>query len=305
MEEVSIARKKVVTEPEPLVNPLRNERIRVRYVNNNRGLDIKEKSHVLYGGLAEGSKIELCVPKNKDDGAYRNALTKSEKDFLEEYMGLDSNALSVYRKVDNFWENYTIVIGKEGLVLNLNSPEDYIKYKVLRLCDNIVAKSLEDLKDRPKNTYRFVLVKEGEEEKLENTRMDAMSTCYREFGRIEDNVDKMRILVELMDSRPYSPDTQPSFLKARMNVLIQQDPQKFLEAITDPLLNTKVLLKLSVECGKVAVRNDYYYIASDGTPMCDPGENSTFSFAVKWLNSPAQQNTKALLEAEVSKRKKK
>jgi len=65
------------------------------------------------------------------------------------------------------------------------------------------------------------------------------------------------------------------------------------------MLHTKVLIRRSVEVGKLSRRNDLYYITSDGTPLCGNGENSTLSVAARWLNEPSHQDVKALLEAAV------
>ena len=87
---------------------LRNEKIKVKFIERNNGLP---SNHVLSGGMAEGSKITLVVPR-LNTGTFVNVLTDSEKSFLEEYMGLEYNALSIYKKPDeeNFWNDAKITI---------------------------------------------------------------------------------------------------------------------------------------------------------------------------------------------------
>ena len=111
----------------------------------------------------------------------------------------------------------------------------------------------------------------------------------------------MRVLVELLDSRPYSPNEKAEFFRARINTLIQKDAKTFLSAVTDPLLHTKVILRRATELGKIAKRGDYYYLSSDGSPLCETGENPTLSIAARFINSPAHQDIKFLLESEVDK----
>lgn len=303
MEEKTKKQKKTDVMEEVKASPLRNERIYLRFVPQENGFAGNDKKHPYYGNLADGAGITLVVPTLRSTNQYKNVLTNDEKDFLEEALGLDYNALSVYNKQDNYWDDYKIVIAnpKEGMYLDLSNPEDYIKYKVLLANSDIVAPSVEDRIERPKTTYRFEMVRELEEARMESAKMDMMMASYKEFGKIENDMDTMRILVELLDSRPYAQNESATFLKARINTLIQQDAKKFYKYITDPLLHTKVILRRAVELGKVTVRGDYYYLSQDGSPLCENGENPTLTMAAKFLNAPAHQDIKYILESEVDK----
>ena len=48
-------------------------------------------------------------------------------------MGLEENALSIYKKQNNFWENYTVRLTKGETYLDLSDPNDYIKYNIIRI----------------------------------------------------------------------------------------------------------------------------------------------------------------------------
>jgi len=282
------------------VNPLVNEEVFVRFVPQPTGFGITDKKHVGYGGLFDGNSVTVCVPV-LSNGNFKNILTNEEKDFLENALGLDPNALSVYKTENNYWKNYKIRIEKEGLKLNLSDPNDYIRYKVLLANKNIVAPSVQERIDRPKATYRFEIVRSGEEASMESLKMDSNMETYKEFGKIENDIDTLRVLVELLDGRPYSSTESAVFFKSRVNQLIQKDPKRFLQYIKDPLLHTKMIIRRSVELGKVSMKNDYYYLASSGAPLCEQNEKSTLSVAARFLNQPANQDIKYILESEVEK----
>lgn len=284
------------------VNPLRHERIYVRFVPRDNGLP---KSHVCSGGKADGSSDSFVVPILRSTNQYKNILTNAEKDYLEEVLGLDYNALSVYKKENNYWDNYRVTIenAKEGIHLDLSDPEDFIKYKVLLANSDIVAPSVQERIDRPKATYRYELVREDDENIIENAKMDATMQSYREFGKIENDLDTMRVLVELLDARPYSQNEKAVFLKSRISQLINSDPKKFLAQITDPLLHAKVLIRRGTEAGILSKRGDYYYLKSDNSPLCDTGEDPTLSVAARYLNLPSHQDIKFILESEIGKNK--
>ena len=287
------------------VSCLRNEKIKIKFIERNNGLP---SNHVLSGGMAEGAKISLVVPK-LNTGSFVNVLTDSEKSFLEEYMGLEYNALSIYKKPDeeNFWNDANpnginkVELRKGINYLDLSDPQQYIKYKILLANKNIICPSLTTLKETPKATYRFVIIAEGEESKQAKSNMNNTMLCYKEYGKIEENIDLLRMIVETLDGRPTAPTVKLEFLQNKCNTLIQKDPKKFLSVITDPLLSTKALIKLSIENGSIANRGNYLYLRSDNTPLCEQNEEPTLNFAAKYLNAPKHQDILFALQAKSNK----
>lgn len=287
------------------VNPLRNERIYVRFVPHE-GLAGSDKKHALSGHKANGARTTISVPILTSTKTYKNVLTNDEKEYLEQALHLEKNALSVYNTKDNFWADYKIKIDtKEGMHLDLSNPEDYIKYKVLLANNDLVAPSVQERLERPKRSYIFELVSENNETEMETFKADALLNGAVELGKIENDVDTMRVLAEILDTTPYSQTTTKAFLKTRLAKILQNDAKAFYRAITDPLLHTKVLIRRGQELGKISRRGDYFYLASSGAPLCDDGENPTFSIAARYLNQPANQEIKFLLESEVEKNNKK
>lgn len=284
-------------EPETVVSCLRNERIIVRHVPKDNGM-ITNPKHVLAGGMAETAVRIFTVPR-LSSGLYVNPLTDNEKAYLEEIMGLEYNALSIYKKKDNYWDNYQVRLTKADNYLDLSSPDDYIKYKILLANKNFIADSIQTLQDKPKATYQYVIISEGEESRAARTNMSTTMRCYKEFGKIENEVDILRTIIETIDGRPTSPNEKLEFLHSKINTLIQADSKLFLKVITDPLLSTKVLIKKGVENGVISKRADFYYIKADNSPLCGNNEEPTLSVAAKFLNLPKNQELKLSIEAKL------
>ena len=300
----------VVTEETPikrgsrqLINCLRNERIIVRHIPKVGGM-ITNPKHILYGGMAENAIKIFTVPR-LSSGMFVNVLTDDEKAFLEYVMKLEVNALSVYKKNDNFWDDSNdngiskVRLTKQDNYLNLADPEDYIRYKILLANKNYIAPSLEALQDSPKASYQFVIISEGDETKNAKANMSTTMKCYKEFGKIEDNSDILKVIIETIDGRPLAANTKLEFMQTRANDLIQADSRLFLKVITDPMLSTKVLIKKSIEAGLISKRGDYLYLRSDNTPLCEVNEEPTLSLAAKYLNNPKHQEVKFSLEAKL------
>ena len=283
-----------------LKNCLRNERILVRFVPKEDS-NITNPKHILYGGMAEGAIKYYTVPIMSSTGTFKNVLTDDEKAFLESYMGLEFNALSIYNKVNNFWANFTVRLTKRDNYLDLSDPNDYIKYKVLKANTDYIADSLQTLNDHPKATYQFVMIKEGESEKREEEKMSITMKCYKEYGKIEDDNDILRCIIELIDNKPIAKNTKSEFLKSRINSLIQADPKLFYKIITDEYLNNKVLIKTATEEGVIKRRNNLYYF--EDAPLCPDGTESTLSVAAEYIGLAKNQDLKLRIEALLQKAK--
>lgn len=280
-----------------LINCLRNERIIVHHVPKETGM-VKDPKHILYGGMAENAVRWFTVPM-LSSGAYVNVLTNAEKAYLEEVMGLEYNALSIYNKGDNYWENFKVRLTKQDNILDLSNPEDYIKYKVLLANKDFIAPSIQELEDHPKATYQFVIIRENEEAKASRKKLTYTMQAYMEFGKIQDDADTLRTIIEIMDGRPTSKSSKLEFLQDKAGKLIQADAKLFVKVAKDPLLSTKVLIKKAIEGGYISNRGGMLYLKSDGSPLCGDNEEPTLNFAAKFLNMPKHQDLKLSLEAKV------
>lgn len=286
------------------VNCLRNEKVIVRFVPRPTSM-VQNPKHILYGGMAESAIRSFVVPRLTSTGIFKNVLTDNEKAFLEKVMGLEYNALSIYKKKDNFWDDSNpmgigrVILHKQDNYLDLSVPEDYIKYKILLANNNEIASSLQELEDHPKATYQFVIVSENAEAASSLSKMDVIQKCYMEYGKIENDVDTLRVIIELIEGRPIAPQVKLDYLKGKVNEYIQKNPRLFYSTVKDELLPAKVLIRKCVEAGLIGKKNDAYYLRSDGTPLCEINEDSTLNNAARYISSIKRQELKYTLEAKL------
>ena len=289
-------------EEKPLINCLNNEQVIVRYLPKQSRM-VSNPKHVLFGGMAENATRTFVVPM-LSSGRYVNVLTDDEKDFLEDIMGLPKNAMSIYKKVDNFWDDTNeagiskVTLRKQDNYLNLANVEDYIRYKILIANKDYIAPSLEALETHPKATYQFVILTEESETKSARKGMTILMQCYTAYGKIEDDVDALRIIIETLTGITVHKNTKKEVLQTKINELIQSNSKMFLKIATDPLLQTKVLIRKCIEGGLIAHRGNQYYIREGNIPMCEDGE-PTLNVAAQWINLPKNQEIKLSLEAKL------
>ena len=297
--------KAVEVEKEQLISCLRDEKICVRYVPRQSHM-VTDPKHILYGGMADDAVKTFVVPK-LTTGTYVNVLTNSEMAFLEEKLGMDKGALSVYRKQDNFWSDANpqginkVRLRKQDNYLDLSTPEDYIRYKILLANKDFIAPSPQALEDRPKATYQYVIIEGSEQISNAKRSMDTTRECYMEFGKIENDIETLMTVVELLDGRNVAPNTSKEFLHTKIDTFIQSSPKRFLKVVKDETLPTKVLIRRSINAGNIIKRGDYLHLKSDGKPLCGDNEEPVLSVAVKFLNNPRNQAIKLGLEALLKK----
>ena len=139
----------------PLINCLRNVRVIVRRIPKNHGM-VTDPRHVYSNGMAEDAVRFFTVPVLRS-GAFVNVLTANEKNYLEYVMGLPINALSIYKKTDNYWSNRLVRLRKQDNYFDLSVPEEYINYKILLANKDYIAPSLEEYERQPLETYEYYI----------------------------------------------------------------------------------------------------------------------------------------------------
>ena len=294
---------RVSEERDNLVNCLRNEKVIVRFIARAKGM-ITDPRHILFGGMAAGSKIKFTTPLLRS-GQYADVLTKEEKKFLEYKLGLEPNALSVHNRTNNFWSDANEQgIGRIELIkgdnpLDLSQPIDYIKYKILLNNKDQIAPSIQVLQDKPKATYKFVIISESDTAKAANTKVTIKAQAYMEFGKINEDKEKMRVIIETIDGRPTAANSTVEYLQGKIGELIEANTKMFLQVVKDPFLDNKVLIKKAIEAGLISNRGNYLYLRDGNVPLCEHGQEPTMNIAAKYLSLPKHQDLKFSIEAKV------
>ena len=288
---------------EQLINCLTDERVTVRFVPRENAMAGNNPRHAVYGGMADTSTRTYVVPQLRS-GQLVDVLTKAEKAFLESYMGMEDNALSVHRTEKNFWKNFKVILHKHDNILDLSQPLDYIKYKVLKANTSLIAPDQKTLQDFPEATFEFVLIKDSDNLNAGILKKDAKKKAYAIFGKIENDKYTMRVIVETLTRRPVADTTSTESLALEVDKLIDNNVKDFLRVAEDPLLPTKVLIRNGIEAGIIANRDGRLYLRDAGgdTPLCNNGE-PTMSVAATFLNEPKHNETKLLIEAKVNQYK--
>lgn len=290
-------------------NCLRNEKVIVRRLPKRTGM-VKDANHIMSDGMHNNAYRMFSVPKLQRSNNFVNVLTNDEKNCLEMAMGLEPNALSIYRQPaeKNFWSNANpsglsfVKLNKNDNVFDLSKPTDYISVKILMANKDKICHSMEEYQQRPKETYEYVIIREGEESKQSQNNTDATIQAFMKLGKISDDKDILRLVVETMMGKKYSEKTTSEWLQTQASDLIKNSAKNaklFLNIVNDGLLDNKVLIRKAIEKGFIADRGGFLYIKDTNTPMCGDGEEPTQNTAAKWLSKPRNQEILFSLQAKV------
>jgi hypothetical protein len=279
---------------------LPEEKVTIRFIQKPKN-GITDKSHVAYGGLL--NKAAFTLPARKlDKGHYTNVISKEEKIGLEELMNLEENALSVYRKEDNFWDTVSIRLNKDDQRFDISNPMDFIKVRVLESYDDLIAPSLSEYEKQKKATYRWVIIRENEEHKKLSKAIDVKKNAYIAYGKMEDSKESMEDMLRMYGISP-ALDSSVEFLRGILGEKLEDDPRKFLELRNDKDYAIKVLLLKGVSNG-VVIASGGMYKTDEGVSISPLNVAPTMQSAIAYLNSPEGQEVRLYIEAKLGKTKK-
>ena len=285
-------------------NPLKNETVIVRYIPNGK---FPNPKHVFHGGLAQNGVFSYCVP-SLENGTLKNPLSKSEKAWFEQALGLEKNALSVYKQgKENFWSTAnpkgigSVELKKQDNYFDLSNPTDWLKLRILQMHPEEIAMSYKDIQDNPATDYRFVVVHDASEAEVKKNKQYYTKESWKLLGKIEENKWALKFIIERLEGRPLSSNTKLDILSTRCGDLIEANATKFYAIITDEFFETKVMMSRCVEEGYLSRRNGYYY-TKEGEPLCGPNQNSSEDVAAKYLNLPKNQDLLFLLQEKLKQK---
>lgn len=266
---------------------------------------ITDKMHPLYGGLSSNASINLVAPIMKK--RITDLFTKEELEALSSELNTDlSNNSKFWREYSkdefgNAISPFPVFMKKEGMLLNKKNPMDYIIIKIME-DSNLVANSPSEIKNRQKE-YRFVMIKQKEIHTEDLEKINYKKEAVKLHTKYEKDSDVLRHILKTFNKN-VSSQSSLEFLQKETWKLVDTVPQLFIQTVSDPLLEAKVLLNDFVRYKLVNTSNGLYYTAT-GDPIRLDGETNDYDGAAKYLDSGAGQEMKLEMTAKVKQQKRK
>lgn len=272
---------------------LPQKKVKVKPNFENAGW-IKNKRHAAFFKV-EGAYESYPVAMTRN-GSLKNPFTDEEKKYLEEVLGYEQNALSVYKK-DGPLREINVRLTKDPLELDLSNPEDFIKYKVLLTNSDRIAPSVKDIK--AKGTYKFYI--EDAEEVAEITKLKGSieQKAWIEYGKISENKNRLIAFLKVYNQVKKLPamkidkDSKLDFLQAKVMDAISLNKQDFIDIITNPDFDIMLTIAEGVETG-VLKKSGTKYSLAEGDQIGD-----TLKHAINYLKAPVNQELRLIVEEQI------
>lgn len=224
-----------------------------------------------------------------------SVLSKDEQEAFEKELNYKPGHLSFYNKDSEFWtKTLRIKLDKNGCVLDLSDPIDFLKHKVLQV-SKFIAPSWAD--KYQSGEYKFALVDEEDEIKETVSKGSLISKAYKHFGKIEDSVEDMQNILRVYGKKSNS--VKKDFLQAEINKLIESDIKQFISIIEDVHFKTKVFIDKALQIRAIDRTEKGGYCLAGGDEL-----GRSLQEAIEFLESPRYQDIYLKLKAQIENTKK-
>jgi len=276
-------------------NPLRKEVVNVKFIGVPTGL-VLDKNHVNYGGMNKNVAQPIQVGKYQN-GMLRNPLTNDEKEFFEKELGLEENALSVYKKTSNYWHTTTVFLKKGDNYFDLSVPDQYLQYKIVLACPELVAPSMEDFRNKPDANRMFAVTTDAVTKKLQTEELDTNVKAYALYAKYQNDLNCLSLVINDIEGRVWTGDLDATRIKIKE--LLEKKPSEFIRSASQSNLEDQAFIFEAFKKGVLTKQNDCYYYK--GQPLAYDDQQPTIQVAAKWLKDPLNQEFFVQIKKELKK----
>ncbi len=256
---------------------------------------IKNPRHKAFFKL-EGTADNFVWAQDRS-GKYKNLFTDKEKAEIEKMLQMEPNTLSIYNKA-NPLRQQVVKVSKDPMKLDLNDPEDFIKYKILLSNSEKIAPSVKNIKD--KGTYKYYIEDEDEVAELTNASANLDQRAWVAYGEFQKDWKKLATFVKMYNQvknkplKKFDTATKLETLQSLVVNIIKTDKAGFVELVENPSFDTLVLLSEAIEIGEIEKKQSSYFLKGGQDKL-----GSTLKDTISFLESPMNQELRLILEEKV------
>lgn len=269
------------------------------------GADEEKKNRFDYF-MIDGAKAVFTLPKMAD-GRYFEILNGKEREFFEKELNVESLSFTMRtpegKYYNPFWATFKVAVMKdESLMRNgrrfvMSDPIDNLSVRILKAYAGYplreVAPSKEEAKLYP--DARWYLTTEAAEEQSITTKHSKLAAAYIHFGQITNSTKKMVDFLRLYGSTFNKVDqidinvTKPEQLIPRVQYIIENDIDGYLQVAEDTNIIAKVFIEDAVAC-KAIVKKDGEYRLKGGDALypMDPSIDGMVQWYIDCQTNPTQ-----------------
>lgn len=235
------------------------------------GKMIKQKDHIGYFMFDDAFK-NYVLPRDAKTGSYKQILTTEELLYFSEALQQD---LSFTKRVDNFWDKYSVRIRKtkdlliNGIAFNLSDAYQNLDYRIMKSL-KIVASTFAEKDNNP--NFIWYLAEENEEHVHEAKEISKTKDVWLFFGTIMNSKKKLMDILSVYNaekarSKDIDPNATVEFFVGEVEKIVSVDPDFILECKNSPMYELKAMILDGVRAGAInkSGRNKYNIVGDSST----------------------------------------
>lgn len=232
---------------------------------------VKRSFQVPLNSQRRGGGVKVILDDNnkilikKYEDSHPEGMT--ERQFFEKELGVDLNPSAT--RDSNFWrtdKRGRVTLTKEGTTLNLNTPMDMLRYKILMANGSLIAPSYEVRKN--KQTYEFMVVDQNQHISQRVETAEIKSRAYAKYNEITANETEMKNFIRAI-GRTIPMNYSSDWLKSEILTVLEASEKNFLSIVEDSNYKAKAFIQKAVEVGAINRLNDKRYTLDNGKELGD------------------------------------
>lgn len=272
-------------------NPLSKGRVIARFILKRRGI-VDDKKNPYYANRAPKSK-DLFVLPMRSNGTYTSVLSKEEEEFYEKALGLNKGDLNVNKTENNYWDSNaknscaSVTLGKDDTYFDKSDPKDMIRLAILRAYPDIIASSPAEKDERPRETYRWVLIDESAQYSDGESMTEKLMECNKILTKYYQDKWVLKYIVDKVKKVPSSPRTALSALQSTMGEIMTTKLKDTHKVMSDKQLLVKANMAKARAFSIINIRSGL--MLYNNSPLAFPGFEATEQNAADFLSDARNQ----------------
>lgn len=246
-----------------------------------------------------GCYNSFTLPWKTSSRSYVKIFEEGEQALFEKALGLEEDALNLYKRKGSWWGKFFIDLDKNEKTLDLNNPMEVLEYRVLKANTDSFATS----KGEYNGTQDYFLIDQDEVEETNNKSAERFGLAMELYMKIRKSDKKMYDILRVLELKPSKQIMgNTKALESEIYKIIQQvqkiaglpNIDDFIEAAQDALFSDKLFTLDAIEIGAIELQNGVFKITESGIPL-----GRSIQEVAEYFNLAKNQEDKLLIQRRI------
>lgn len=216
--------------------------------------------------------------------------SEEQREELERELNLPTGELSIYKKKDNYWHSFEILLNKNELQLDMRNPEDVLRLLMLKANVDEISPTY---KGRMEGLFKYAIVDADSETNERAIKAHTVKNAYKKLGQMEDSTETMVNFLTVYGKKPGA-NPKNEFLVSEIDKIIESDLHGFMDVVEDDNFEYKLLIQNAIQVGALNHPTKTRYELPGGDVI-----GNSLQEAVDYLTNPLNQENYIVIKNRV------